>query len=234
MPSDNALSVVIPCWRDEAALVQLLQQLDQLRGERRLQVLVVDAAQSEQCRQICQRHGAEWLSAQPCRGEQLRMGAARAEHPIIWFLHADAQLHGDPLGELQRTIAAGAVGGYFRFRFAGPPSWRSRLLERLIAWRNRFGVPYGDQGIFASRQAYHAAGQHSPWPLFEEVELIRNLRRIGSLSRVDQGLLVDTRRWNRDGWWKRSLHNRLLALAHLCGVSPFTLVRLYQRKKRDA
>src|SRR3990167_4813019 len=110
-----------------------------------------------------------------------------------------------------------------------PSCWATRVLEQLIGWRNRFGTPYGDQGLFVERSAYLACGQHSPWPLFEEVDLVNNLRGLGDFQRIEHGLLVDPRRWQRDGWWCRSLSNRLLALAHACGVSAFTLARLYQR-----
>lgn len=169
------------------------------------------------------------LASAPCRGQQLRQGAAQAQHSILWFLHADAQLLGNPLLGVQAVMSNGAVGGFFAFRFAGPSCWQSRVLEQLIGWRNRFGIPYGDQGLFVERSAYLACGQHSPWPLFEEVDLVNNLRGLGDFQCIEHGLLVDPRRWQRDGWWCRSLSNRLLALAHACGVSAFTLARLYPR-----
>lgn len=229
MPDNSPISVVIPCWQDEAVLGQLLAQLHRLAQASRqvLQIIVVDAARSQSCRDICLRHGAQWLPAHPCRGEQLRLGAGHARHSILWFVHADARLHGNPLPELRAAINAGAVGGYFAFRFAGRGCWQSRLLERLIGWRNHFGVPYGDQGLFVEASAYRACGQHSPWPLFEEVELVRQLRLLGRLVRLEQGLRVDPRRWRRDGWWRRSLRNRLLALAHALGVPATHLAGLY-------
>lgn len=232
MPASAPISVIIPCWEDEALLGQLLAQLHRLAQSSRqsLQIIVVDAARSQSCREICHRHGAQWLPATPCRGEQLRLGAGHARHSILWFLHADAQLPGNPLPELRAAIGAGAVGGYFAFSFAGPGCWQSRLLERLIAWRNHFGVPYGDQGLFAEASAYHACGQHSPWPLFEEVELVKRLRRLGRFVRLEQGVQVDPRRWQRDGWWRRSLRNRLLALAHAVGVPATRLARLYSQR----
>ena len=73
------------------------------------------------------------------------------------------------------------MGGYFRFRFDRPRAWPALLLEPAIAFRCRFGVPYGDQGLFMRRHAYWDAGGHSPWPLFEEVALIEGLRRLGRL-----------------------------------------------------
>lgn len=228
------VSVVIPCFHDETALEQLLGQLQQATQHdgHPLQIIVVDAAQSERCRTLCQRHGALWAPAAPCRGEQLRQGAALAAHDILWFLHADAELQGRPLAALGHAITGGAVGGYFAFRFSGRPGWRGRLLERLVAWRNRVGVPYGDQGLFARRSAYFAAGQHAPWPLFEEVPLVEGLRKHGDFRRIERGLLVSPRRWQRDGWWRRSARNRLLALGFALGIAPQRLARLYAGQPR--
>jgi len=229
MPERPAVSVIIPCWHDEAALQRLLDRLVLLLQDPDVdsEVIVVDGASREPCRLLCERYGAAWLPAAPCRGTQLRLGAMHARHPLLWFLHADTHLQGNPLPLMQAAIATGAVGGYFRFRFTGTPGWQAALLERLIALRNRFGVPYGDQGLFVTAQAYQRGGQHSPWPLFEEVELVRSLRRQGRFVRLDDGVHVDPRRWQRDGWWRRSLRNRLLALQFACGVPAQRLAERY-------
>lgn len=229
MSGAAGISVIVPCLRDEAVLESLLGQLEEAARQdgQALQVIVVDAAGSKRCRALCERHGALWVAAEPCRGMQLRQGAALATRDILWFLHADAELDGQPLAELRRAIAEGAAGGWFAFRFGGTPPWSGRLIERATNWRTRFGVPYGDQGLFVRRDAYFAAGQHAPWPLFEEVPLIRSLRALARLRCVAQGLRVSPRRWQRDGWWRRSLGNRLLALGFMLGISPQRLARLY-------
>jgi hypothetical protein len=160
-----------------------------IKSRYELQLIVVDGACSNSCMLVSQRQNAQWLQAMPCRGEQLRRGAAHARHPVLWFLHADAQLRGNPLELVSAATERGAVGGYFAFRFANTQCWQSRLLEALIGIRNRVGTPYGDQGIFVTAEAYESCGQHSPWPLFEEIELIRRLRRAplsGVLARVSK------------------------------------------------
>lgn len=229
MRNQVPISAIIPCWQDEAPLGQLLARLHRLAESTQqvLQLIVIDAAGSQRCREICLQYGALWLPAYPCRGEQMRLGAEHAQHSILWFLHADAQLLGNPLPAVCAAIGEGAVGGYFAFRFAGAACWQSRLLEKLIAWRNRFGVPYGDQGLFIKASAYQLCGQHSPWPLFEEVELVRRLRKVGRFVRIEKGIQVDPRRWQRDGWWRRSMRNRLLALGYSAGLSPDRLAGLY-------
>lgn len=222
------LSVVIPCWHDEQPLQQLLEQLRACATPTTaLEVVVVDGARSEHCRELCTTYGAHWLPASPNRGEQLRMGAEHAQGEVLWFLHADAELQGNPLPLLMTAIKHGAVGGYFRFRFSGESSWQMRLFEQLVSWRNRLGTPYGDQGLFALRSSYFAVGQHAPWPLFEEVPLVKHLRAAGRFQQIDNGLLISPRRWQRDGWWRRALRNRVLVLGYWLGVSPERLARWY-------
>ncbi|MFI8743031.1 glycosyltransferase [Stutzerimonas zhaodongensis] len=230
--SSSGISVIIPCLHDEEHLDRLLLQLRLAESETGtpLQIVVVDAAVSERCQALCRNHDALWSSATPSRGEQLRQGAALSAHETLWFLHADADLDRQALMAVSEAIEKGATGGYFAFRFSDTNSWQGRLIERLVAWRNRVGVPYGDQGIFAPRTTYFAVGQHAPWPLFEEVPLVKGLRRQGIFQRLEHGLRVSSRRWQRDGWWRRASRNRLLALGFMLGLSPFRLARLYARR----
>jgi len=232
MNQTAAVSVIIPCLHDEEHLARLLGQLRKTAPmeARPLQVIVVDAGRSEQCRDLCLEHDVLWIASAPCRGEQLRQGAALAGGDILWFLHADAVLDGQPLAALRQAVADGAVGGYFAFRFAGAPCWQARVLEWAVNRRTQVGVPYGDQGLFARRDAYLAAGRHAPWPLFEEVPLVQGLRALGDFRRLGHGLRVNARRWQRDGWWRRALRNRLLALGFALGIAPQRLARLYARQ----
>lgn len=233
MQNKGSVSVIVPCWNDEAALEKLLSHLNVMAINEResLQLIVVDAAQSANCLEICQRHGSLWVPASPCRGEQLRLGASHAVHSIIWFLHADAHLTCNCLPAIRDAINSGALGGYFAFRFSNASCWQSRLLEKLINVRTRFGIPYGDQGLFFQRDIYLSCGQHDASPLFEEVELVKRVREQGRFVELAQGVGVDARRWQRDGWWRRSLRNRLLAIAYYMGVPASRLAAIYSSRK---
>ncbi|MDO9312311.1 MAG: glycosyl transferase family 2, partial [Nitrosomonas sp.] len=191
---------------------------------------VVDAANSESCAEICTQFQTQRIVSEPCRGQQLLTGAAQARGDVLWFLHTDAQLSTDPLTAMTKAIAQGAIGGYFRFRFAAPRAWPAFILEPMIALRCRIGVPYGDQGIFMARSVYHQIGGHAPWPLFEEVPLVRAMRRVGKFLPLTAPIFIDPRRWQRDGWWRRTWHNRKLALNFMCGVTPQELASRYHSK----
>lgn len=222
-------SIVIPCYRDETPLARLLEQLRRLPHQPD-EIIVVDAADSIRCAQLCEQSAVIRLVSEPCRGLQLGIGAVQARGDVIWFLHADAQLAADPLPVMVVAIQRGAIGGYFRFHFAGQRAWPAAILEPAIALRCRLGVPYGDQGIFMQRTVYHQAGGHAPWPLFEEVPLVKAARRLGRFVALPEPIFVDSRRWQRDGWWRRSLKNRLLALRFMSGAAPKDLAANYHSK----
>lgn len=222
-------SVIIPCYHDEERLAGLLGQLQKL-PHKAYEIIVVDAAGSAQCAEICARNQAQRIVSGPCRGQQLLTGAAQAAGDVLWFLHADMQLSANPLAAMTKALEHGAIGGYFRFRFASPRAWPAAILEPAIALRCQFGVPYGDQGIFTVRQVYRQLGGHAPWPLFEEVPLVRAVRRFGKFLPLSEPIFVDPRRWQRDGWWRRTWHNRRLALNFMRGVDPQELASRYHSK----
>ena len=220
------LSVIIPCYRDHHQMVLLLEQLKAL-SDVTLEVIVVDAAGDSTCQAICSQYGANWYRSEPCRGQQLLQGAQVAKGDILWFLHTDVRISPNALSSIAQAITHGAVGGYFRFVFDGPRAWPMLLLEPAIALRSRFGIPYGDQGIFVKKVDYFKVGGHAPWPLFEEVPLVKRLRNQGLFQPLLDPIWVDSRRWQQDGWWHRTIQNRMLALRFMCGASPDTLAKTY-------
>ncbi|SER59087.1 transferase 2, rSAM/selenodomain-associated [Nitrosomonas sp. Nm51] len=223
-------SIIIPCYRDEKKLRNLLLQLQGMQDFAH-EIIVVDGASSVVCRNISNFYDAHWLPSRPCRGRQLSAGAALAQGAVLWFLHADTRLSKNAFAAIRHVIDKGAVGGFFKFRFDVPRKWPAIILEPAIALRCRFGVPYGDQGFFMRRESYHAAGGHAPWPLFEEVPLVHGARRLGKFVALSEPIFVDSRRWRRDGWWRRTWYNRKLALKFACGVTPDVLAARYHSKQ---
>jgi hypothetical protein len=147
---------------------------------------------------------------------------------VLWMVHADCEPHAASAHAIREATAAGAAGGYFAFRFGGARSALKRFLEACIAWRCRLSMVYGDQGIFVSGAAYDASPGIGPQPLFEEVALVRALRRSGRFVALPLPMTVSERRWQRDGLLRRTVRNRILALAYLLGIDPVTLERWYR------
>lgn len=226
MRNDSSISIVIPVYGDSAPLTEILEQLES-PPDSADEVIIVDGAADEDCRRLCADHGCLYLTTAAGRGKQLDAGARRARGDVIWFLHADCRPPPTASWFIRHAIHDGAIGGYFRFRFTGRTTWYKRLLAGLINLRCRIGIPYGDQGLFILRSHYMKSGGFPDLPLFEEVPLVKAARRSGRFVQLAATIGVSPRRWERDGWCRRTIENRLLALGYAAGISPATLARRY-------
>jgi hypothetical protein len=89
-----------------------------------------------------------------------------------------------------------------------------------------FRLPYGDQALFVRRAAFEALQGYADLPIMEDVDLVRRLRRHGRLFRSTRPAVTSARRWERDGWVRRTCRHVALILLYFCGVSPARLIRL--------
>jgi rSAM/selenodomain-associated transferase 2 len=223
------VSVVIPVLDDLGPLTQTLEEFRSAKT-RPDEIIIIDGGSDADCASLALQHHCVYLRTRPGRGYQLHAGARCASGDIIWFLHADAHPPVAAIDLIRDQVVAGAVGGYFRFRFAGTQTWYKRLLAWFINVRTRFGVPYGDQGLFIRKSCYAATGGFPDAPLFEEVALVKGARSGGRFVEINAQIAVSPRRWEQDGWLRRTVANRLLALGYILGVSPKTLARRYRTK----
>ncbi len=222
------IAIVIPVREDTAALQALLERIRNWASQP-TELIVVSADSNPQVRELCRERDCRYIECVSCRGTQLDRGAEEATADTLWFLHADAEPQSNSLAEISRAVDQGAEGGYFRFRFLGERTWRKTLLQRLINLRTHVGgIPYGDQGIFVRGEAYFAAGGFTHQPLFEEVALVNTLKRRGHFRALALPIGVTARRWERDGWWYRSLTNRGLAIRYMLGVPAERLANHYE------
>ena len=133
------------------------------------------------------------------------------------FLHADTRLGAGWIDALRRLDEQPRiVGGSFRFALDSPARW-ARWIEWGVRIRVRlFDLAYGDQALFVRRTVFEELGGYRELPLMEDVDFIRRLRRRGRLEHVDVPALTSARRWERDGWFRRTVDNVLLVAAVSC------------------
>ncbi len=222
------IALVVPVHEDAAALERLLEQVAGWSAAP-AEIIVAASRADAALERLCRAHGARLLERPRNRGAQLDAGARAARAAALWFVHAHAEPPADGLETIAARLAAGIESGCFEFRFQGDRRWHKMLLERLVALRVRCGgIPYGDQALFATREAYAACGGFAHEPLFEESGLVRRLRNRGTFEIVESPVHVSTRRFERDGWLRRALANRWLAARHLLGTPAQALAREYR------
>jgi rSAM/selenodomain-associated transferase 2/rSAM/selenodomain-associated transferase 1 len=226
------VSVIIPVLNDTAALADLLPTLP---ASPDVEVIVVNggAADSDLASLTGQyRHVSLW-SSPAGRGRQMNAGAVSARGRWFLFLHADTRLAPEFLTELQRADRNPAiVGGSFRFQLESD-AWQARVIEGAVRWRVRWlELAYGDQGLFVRHDVFHSVGGYREWPLMEDVDLIRRLRRVGRLHHSSVPAITSARRWQHDGWWRRSIQNVVCQLLFFAGVPPARVAPWYVRTAR--
>ncbi len=244
-----SVSIVIPVLHDAPALGRLLDALAAQGlagsggGDAGCEVIVAngDGADPDIASLRRRSAGVRWITSNPGRGGQMNAGAQLARGDWLLFLHADTCPEPGWRSELDERIAVdpGAVGGALRFTL-GSPARRARLLERGVAWRVRWmGLPYGDQGIFVRRDIFEQVGGYRPLPLMEDVDLVRRVGRRGRMVYLRAPIRVSPRRWERDGWVRRTAGNLLILVFYALGMAPERLARIYYgasgpRAGRDA
>ena len=230
------VSIVIPVLRDSAQLDGLLTSLARAVDDSAVEIIVAngDAGDGAVARLKARYAAVRWVASPPGRGRQMNAGAAVASGCWLLFLHADTRLDERWLDALRQAELRGAVGGAFRFTLDSPRP-AARLIEWGVACRTRWlGLPYGDQGLFVRRDAFEALGGYRPYPLMEDVDLVRRLRRRGTLRLSPLPIRTSARRWERDGWVLRSLRNLTLVALYFSGVSPHRLARRYDARSESS
>jgi rSAM/selenodomain-associated transferase 2 len=221
------VSVIIPTLDEAERLAPLIERL---RAEPELaEIIVADGGSSDGTQAVAIAHGARVATNERGRGQQLRAGAATARGDILLFLHADSIF---PAGGLAAIVAAlerdpSAPGGNFALVFDGETGF-ARWLTGFYALIRRFGLYYGDSGIFVRRAVYQAIGGIKPIPLMEDHDFASRLERAGPTLRIENPPLVTSSRKFADrvaifcGWV-------MIHLLYGLGVSPERLERLYYR-----
>lgn len=104
---------------------------------------------------------------------------------------------------------------------------------RAIAWlstlRSRWTrIPFGDQGLFFTREGFRTLGGYPEWPLMEDVELMRRVRSRGwRIVLLREEVMASPRRWEKEGILACTLRSWALQILYRIGVSPWRLVRWY-------
>ena len=162
----------------------------------------------------------------------MNVGAAEASGSVLLFLHADTRL---PENFETRVLAALARDGTCAGAFSlgiDSDAGGFRFVERVANWRSRFlQMPYGDQALFVSRRIFHEIGGYPDYPIMEDFECVRRLKRKGKIAILPETVRTSPRRWLNFGFFKTMLLNQLIVVAYYLGVSPQSLSQWYRRNK---
>lgn len=230
----DCLSVIIPTLRPASELGPLLATLDSdlWPGD---EVIVAQAAEGdpEPVEIAGTAHPMRVVFSPRGRGIQLNRGVAASHGGLLLFLHSDSWLSGGFAGSIRRVCADSRVSlGCFSLAFR--PS--NRTLDAIALWANLrtrlFRMPYGDQGLFCRREVWEKAGGFRKGYLMEDVDFVRECRRIGCIHPLRDRIFTSPRRYVKYGFWRASLMNHLTLLRYFLGEDDRSLYERYYGQER--
>jgi len=229
------ISVIIPVWNETATINATLNQLQHQSPDKLIEAIVVDAGPAGTTLQAIEARSSSHLvlttdQTVKGRGLQMNRGAEIATGPVMLFLHADTRL---PAGAVDAVLALmqqpHLVGGAFDLKIRSA-RWGYRVIETVGSIRSRMTrMPYGDQAIFIRKAYFDLIGGFNPFPIMEDVDLMRRIRKRGDrIEIIPTPVQTDPRRWEKEGLIYGTLRNWVLLSLFLAGVSPHKLVKYYR------
>lgn len=220
------ISVIIPTLNEAKILRGTLQRL---RKGINLEIIVVDGGSQDDTVSIAKEYTKNVFLSSPGRALQMNEGARHAEGDILLFLHADSHISAGGIGKIiPAVIGLPAVGGAFQLAFD-----TRNVVIRLVGWfanlRARLTrVPYGDQGIFITKNAFQKIGGYPDLPIMEDVELAVRMKKEGKIALLQEKIFTSPRRWEKEGILFTTFRNRVLMIGYLLGISPHRLASGYR------
>ncbi len=228
-------SVIIPTLNEREFLPQTLRALAEHQWIH--EVIVADGGSTDGTREwLAAQNFARMVDAQSGKGNQINRGAQAASGDVLLILHADCQLPPDAGQRIAFALQAQSVaGGCFEVRFNASRPRSLKIVAAGINFRCRLTkAGTGDQGIFVRRKVFEEVGGCPAWPLFEDVELVRRVKKAGSFTVIRSRLLVSPRRHLALGVFRTVLLIYGLRVAFCLGVSPFTLKKWFDDSRPPA
>lgn len=220
-----ALSIIIPALNEARSIGATMAALKVLRGS--IEVIVVDGGSLDGTLEILRASGVRVIESERGRGLQLHAGASIARGEVLWFLHADTLAPAEAAERISEALRdARAVGGNFDVRFDGE-SMAARFLTWLYTRLRKLGLCYGDSGIFVRREIYTSVGGFKPFPIFEDLDLVRKLRRKGRMLHIPATVITSSRRFEGRSFLLTFARWSILQVLYWLGVHPRRLGRMY-------
>ena len=220
------VSIIVPALNEETQIGGTLRALQALSGEK--EILVADGGSEDRTVEIATSLGVRVVSCERGRGRQIRTAALEAKGTVLWFAHADTRPQNGALESIHDSLRDGAAaGGNFSLVFEGD-HFSARQMTLIYPYLRRLGLSYGDAGIFVRRSVYEAIGGCREYPLFEDLDMIRRMKRHGNFVHLATKIFTSARRFSGPRYGRVWALWITLQILYWAGVSPYRLARWYR------
>ena len=220
------ISIIIPTLNEEKHLPATLTGLADRKD---IELIVVDGGSEDRTRETAVDLGARVILSSRGRGHQLNRGTEASKGELLLFLHGDTILPQNFSDAVRETMQNGYAAGAFSLNIDSSAK-RLALVATCANLRSRLcRMPYGDQGIFTSRENFDRIGGFREVPIMEDFIFMRSIRKLGKIHILKEAVSTSPRRWDNMGIIRTTCINQIIVAGYWCGVPLPTLAEIYQR-----
>lgn len=226
------ISVIIPTYNEELTIEKTLAAISRLVNVD--EIIIVDGGSTDKTAERIEEFETVKKirlvrTEDSNRGMQLHEGTKHAIGEIFWFIHADTRPKQGSAEQIKKYLRFDEiVGGNFEIVFSGDKFW-ARFLTWLYPLLRVLGLVYGDSAFFVRREVYEEIGGFRPFPIFEDVEFYKRLKKKGRFVLISMPVTTSSRRFDDHSFiWtftKWSIRQGL----YWIGVSPHYLGKSYKQ-----
>jgi cellulose synthase/poly-beta-1,6-N-acetylglucosamine synthase-like glycosyltransferase len=231
------ISFIVPAYNEERLIGRTLDSLRAAGGalEEPFEIIVADDASTDGTARLALARGARVVSVKRRQIAATRnAGARKARGDLLLFVDADTVAPVDTVLAAVAALRAGAVGGGASVTFDGRLSRPARVFVHLFMMLYRGTGFAAGCFIFATRQAFEAAGGFDERVYgAEEVLLSWKLRRRGRFVLLREPVLTSGRKLRAYSAWELVSAMVRLTPLHLRGMGSRKGLDLWYGPRRD-
>ncbi len=218
------LSIVIPVYNEESELPRFLDMARKWTHPHEL--VFCDGGSTDRTLELLAGHTV--VSGAQTRGAEIQDGINASNSDRLLILHVDCSLENSALVNIERALNEGADWGCLTVDFTShAPHYRFGIRKSNLRARHG-GTPFGDQGMFMTRDALDAVGGIPDLCFMEDYELSRRLRKkFGWPVQLEDVITASVRRFEAGNPTLIGLQMGFLRMLYRLGVPAERLLKIY-------
>jgi rSAM/selenodomain-associated transferase 2 len=214
------ISVIIPTKNEAKNIGILIESLKKFGGTNLHEIIVVDSPNtSDNTFEIAKKSGVIAIkSPQAGRAVQMNYGANLANGNILYFVHADTQIHPDYSSDILQAITDGYDFGCYRYKFDS-----SHFLLKINAFFTRFPFIWcrgGDQTLFIKQKDFIKIGHfRQDFQIMEDYEFIMRANKSLKFKIIPKNVIVSARKYKTNSYLRVQKANFIIMQMFLRGKS---------------